>query len=244
MVTYAQEKNKDSITSKKSFLEIHSNPSLDNAFTLHFKNFLAPSLIASADLSKKKKQIVLQFNLNKKNKFINVRTNSKNSVLNNAIINAFNLLSLDDLNLSKKSQLHNYTLQIICKENNKHLLKCSSIVIYSIPPVFNGCENSIKNYSALNKCNNIKLRDFLVSNFDYTIAKRSGLTGVISIYAQFTINKDTRKFTNLKVKAPNDALVYETKRVLLNFPGVIQPTYVLGVPENSKYSLPLKIVAK
>jgi len=244
MVTYGQEKNQDSLASKQSFLEKHSNPSLDNDLTLHFKNFLGPSLINSADLSKRKKEIVLQFNLDKKNRFINIRTNSKNNILNNAIINAFKLLSIDDLNLPEKSQLYNYTLQIICKENNKPLLKCSSIVVYSIPAVFNGCENSIKNYSALTKCNSIKVRDYFVSNFDVSLAKRSGLSGVISIYAKFTIDKDTRKFTNLKVKAPNDALIVETKRILYNFPNVIQPRYLFGAPVNSKYSLPLKVVVK
>lgn len=241
---YSQVKNTDTIAQKKSFWEKYSNPSLDNSFTLHFKNFLSPNLIASADLSKRKKEIALFFNLDKKNRFINIRTNSENNVLNNAIINAFNLLSIDDLNLTEKSPLHNYSLQIICKENNKPLLKCSSQIVYSTPAIYSGCEKSTKNYATLNKCNNTKLRNFIIDNFDYDLAKRTGLKGVVSIYAIFIINKDTRKFTDLKVKTPNDVLKYETKRVLFSFPEVTNSGYLLGKLTNTKYSLPLKIALK
>lgn len=238
---FSQEKIQDSISNKKSFWEKYSEPSSDNIFTNHFKQFLSPRLIDSTDLSKRKKEIVLQFNLDKKNRIINLRTNSKNKELNNAIINAFKLFSIEELNLPEKTQLHNYSMQIICTENNKPLLKCSSKIVYSIPAVFSGCEKSIKSYASLNKCNNIKVKDFVVQNFDNNLAKRTGLSGVVSIYAMFIIDKDTGKFIDFKVKAPNEALNYEIKRVLFNFPEVINSGYLLGKPTNTKYSLPVKI---
>lgn len=237
---FSQEKLQDSIGNKESYWDKYSKPSLDNTFTKHFKQYLSSDVIALADLSKRKKTIVLQFNLDKKNKIINQRTNSKNKALNNAIINAFNLFSVEDLNLPEKSALNNYSLQIITNKANKPILKCSSILIYTTPPIFSGCEKSNKNYSTLMKCNNRKISEFVSANFDSSIAKRSGLTGVVSIYVKFVIDKDTKKIRDIIVKAPNESLKFETKRVLYYFPEIIKYGYLMGNPVNTKYSLPIK----
>ncbi|SNR67161.1 hypothetical protein SAMN06265371_108113 [Lutibacter agarilyticus] len=235
-----QIRTQDSVANKGTFWEKHSKPSFENTYTNHFKQFLNSSLIASADVSKSRKTIILQFNLDKNNKIINLRTNSKNKKLNNSIINAFLLFSLEELNLPEKSVLNNYALQIISRENNKPVLKCSSILIYTTPAIFDGCKNSNKNYSTLMKCNNRKVSEFISSNFDSSLAKRAGLSGTISIYAKFVINKDTKRFTDIKVKAPNDALKFETKRILYNFPEIIKHGYLMGKPANINYSLPIK----
>lgn len=235
-----QIRTQDSVANKESFWEKHSKPSFDNTYTNHFKQFLSLDLIASADVSKKRKTIVLQFNLDKKNKIINIRTNSKNKQLNSSIINTFLLFSLEELNLPEKSVLNNYALQIISRENSKPVLKCSSIILYSTPPIFDGCEKSNKNYSTLMKCNNQKVSEFISANFDSSLAKRSGLSGTISIFAKFKVNKDTKKFTDIEVKAPNMALEFETKRILYRFPEAIKNGYLMGSPANIVYSIPIK----
>lgn len=241
---YSQVKTNDSIAPKKTYWQKNSNPSLDNPITLHFKKFLTQNLIAAADLSKRKKEIVLSFNLNKNNKFHNIRTNSKNKELNNTIINAFNILSVDALNLTELSQLNNYKLQIICKENDQPILKCSSIIVYAFPAIFSGCKNSVKNISTLNACNNRKIQDFVIRNFDNSLAKRSKLSGSFNIYALFIIDKDTHKFTKMKVKAPNDALKHETKKILYTFPKVYHSGYFMEEKADTKYSLPIKIATR
>lgn len=243
-VGFSQEKTKDSTASKVSYWEKYSKPSLDNIFTNHFKQYLSSDLIDSADLSKRKKTITLHFNLDKKNKIINLRTNTKNKELSNAIINAFLLFEVDKLNLPQKSILNNYGIQLICNVDKKPTLKCSSIIVYTKSPVFQGCIKSQKDYKSLMKCNNSKVQLFFTNNFDNTLAKRSGESGIIEIYALFKVDKDTKKFIDLKVKAPNEALKYETKRTLHSFPEALEPGYLQGKPTNTTFTLPLKIVAK
>ena len=54
------QENKDVISQWEKF----TNPSLDNVFSNHFKQYLSQDLILNADLSKRKKAIILYFNLN------------------------------------------------------------------------------------------------------------------------------------------------------------------------------------
>lgn len=234
------QENKDIISQWEKF----TNPSLDNFYSNHFKQFLSQDLVLNADLSKRKKAVILYFNLNKKNIIIDISTNSDNITLNNAIINAFKLISLEELDIPEKSELHNYSLQIISKENDIPVIKCSSIVLYMLNPVIKGCQQKNETFKSSQKCINTTIATYIINNFDINIAKRSGAPGTIKIFAMFEINKDTKKIDNIKVKAPNEALEFETRRVLYYFPEVDSPGYLLGEPTNIKYSLPLKLVIK
>ncbi|RXP58631.1 hypothetical protein EC396_06105 [Lutibacter sp. HS1-25] len=240
---YAQTTIQKNDTLRKSIWEKYTDPSLDNFFSNHFKQYLSQELILTADLSKRKKVISVSFNLDKKNNIIDVSTNSENEILNNAIINAFKLISLDELKIPVKSELHNYSLQIITKENDIPIIKCSSLVLYTLNPVINSCKKN-NTYKSSQKCINTTIATYITNNFDINIVKKSGETGTIKIFAIFEINKDTKKIDNMKVKAPNEVIEFETKRVLYYFPEVDEPGYMMGDKVSMKYSLPIKMVVK
>ena len=98
-------------------------------------------------------------------------------------------------------------------------LKSSASGLEDIPfavieevPVFPGCEDLATNKER-KECLTQHVTEFVNKNFDTSIGKREGLTGINRTYVQFKINKEG-EVEVMGVRAPNAALKKEAERVI------------------------------
>lgn len=111
-----------------------------------------------------------------------------------------------------------------------------AMVVQEIPfnmleetPTFPGCESNDKD------CFNSKIKELVTQNFNIDVAK--GLTGKQMIATQFTISTDG-SIKNVTVKAANQALKNEAKRVIALLPQ-FEPQLVDGKEVAVVYALPI-----
>lgn len=83
-------------------------------------------------------------------------------------------------------------------------------------PVFPGCEDFSSN-TEKRKCMSLKIKSFIVKNFNTDILEDSSHEKEQKITVQFTIN-DQGEITKVIARAPNKLLESEAKRVVLNLP--------------------------
>ena len=229
----------DKLIDKRNIWEQFTNPSTSNFITKHFEKSIDSKLLQRSELSSRSKTISLFFNLDADNSITNIRTRAKDRKLEKALINSFLTIPFDSLAIEEKSSMIDYSLQIITLENGKPVLKCSSKVLHQYHPVFKGCENET-NFLTLNKCNNTALATNIIANFDISLGPRVNLSGIVDLYAIFIIDKETGKFRDIRVKAPDESLEFELKRILYQFPACYSVGRINGKPSNISYSLPVK----
>lgn len=99
--------------------------------------------------------------------------------------------------------------------------------------VFPGCEDE----EDAKKCFSNSVNKFISKNFNIKLAEELGLVGVQRMAAKFKINVEG-KVTDIRLKAENDDLKAEFKRVLESLPQM-QPATQNGENVNMLFSLPL-----
>lgn len=103
-------------------------------------------------------------------------------------------------------------------------------------PVFPGCEDHGTN-DARKACMSEKITEHVNKNFDTSLGKELGLSGVNRIYVQFRINQDGN-IEVLGARAPDPALEDEAKRTINSLPDMI-PGKQRGQEVGVLYSLPI-----
>lgn len=212
------------------------NASSENELSEHFRNELSQELINLANFNLKRNNITLSFYTTKKNELEQIKTDANNESLDKAIIEAFEKFPFEKLDISGKSPLNNYGIQVITLEDNKNIIKCSEPKVLQTLPILNGCEKS-KSISILKKCNQNVMNSKIALNFDKNAGRRVRKTGVVRIFAVFSINS-LGEIADINVRAPHKDLELETVRVLKKIK-VSQPGFQRGKPVRVKYSLPI-----
>ena len=103
-------------------------------------------------------------------------------------------------------------------------------------PVFPGCEN-LEGNEARKECMTQNVNDFVNKNFNISLGKELGLTGINRIYVQFRIN-DSGLVEVMGVRAPKPELAEEAKRVVNLLPQMT-PGKQGGQEIGVLYSLPI-----
>ncbi len=103
-------------------------------------------------------------------------------------------------------------------------------------PVFLGCKDLTSN-EAQKKCMSTKIAEFVNANFDTSLGKKLGLTGINRVIVQFRIDK-TGKIVDIKSRGPRPELEEEAKRVISNLPQM-EPGQQNGKNVSVMYSLPI-----
>ncbi len=94
-----------------------------------------------------------------------------------------------------------------------------NIMSVEFVPVFPGCEDLSSN-TEKRKCMSLKIKKFIVKNFNTGKLEGSSHEKEQKITVQFTIS-DQGKITNVIARAPNKLLESEAKRVVSNLPQMI-----------------------
>lgn len=103
-------------------------------------------------------------------------------------------------------------------------------------PTYPGCENLTDN-EAKKTCMSDQISDFFNRNFDTSLGKKLGLTGVNKIYVQFKINENGNvKFMGARGPAPE--LEVEAERIVNLIPN-LKPGRQRGQAVNVLYALPI-----
>lgn len=103
-------------------------------------------------------------------------------------------------------------------------------------PVFPGCED-LGSSDDIKTCMTEKIKDHVNKNFNTSMGKELGLTGVNRIIAIFTIDKEG-SVINIRARAPHPDLEVEAAKVISSLPKMM-PGKHKGVEVNVTYSLPI-----
>ncbi|WP_186434748.1 M56 family metallopeptidase [Dokdonia sp. Hel_I_53] len=103
-------------------------------------------------------------------------------------------------------------------------------------PVFPGCEGLSSN-AERKQCMSSKISESIGSNFDTSIGKKLGLSGVTRIFATFKIDKNGY-ISGLRTRSPHPSLDLEAERVISMIPKM-EPGKQNGEPVSVLYSLPI-----
>ncbi len=102
-------------------------------------------------------------------------------------------------------------------------------------PAFPGCEdweNDVRK-----NCTSNKISEFVNKEFDTSLGKELGLTGINRVIVQFRID-ETGKVTDIRSRAPHPELEREAERVIASIPQM-QPGEHDGKAVSVMYSLPI-----
>tara|TARA_R100000935_G_scaffold15175_1_gene30193 strand:+ start:149 stop:793 length:645 start_codon:yes stop_codon:yes gene_type:complete len=103
-------------------------------------------------------------------------------------------------------------------------------------PIYPGCEGLASNEEQ-KKCMSDKIMEHVQKNFNTSMGKELGLTGVNRVIVQFKINKNG-EIVDVKSRAPHPKLKEEASRVINSLPQMI-PGEQNGTAVGVMYSLPI-----
>ncbi len=215
------------------------NPSAENDFSYFVENKLDEKFIKNSNLNRVNNALILSFELSKKNKPINIRTNARSYELNEEIIKIFNEYPIEKLGLRDRNHLSRYSTSILFFNNNKTGIKTLNQFNVITPPVFKGCEKS-KNIAALKKCASTKIKIHFAKRFDSYLPNKLKLKqGKKTIKIDFKIGVDGKVFD---VNAVSDypRLNKEAKKVMYRLPKT-KPAKQNGKKIISTYRLPFSL---
>ena len=104
-------------------------------------------------------------------------------------------------------------------------------------PIYPGCEN-LETDKEKKACISDKITRFVNSNFDTSLGKKLGLTGLNRVDVQFRINRNG-VVEVLRVRAPHEALEEEARRVVNGLPKMVKPAKHNGENVGVLYFLPI-----
>lgn len=102
-------------------------------------------------------------------------------------------------------------------------------------PAFPGCEQWVDD--PRKNCTSSKIAEFVNKNFDTSLGKKLGLTGINRVIVQFRID-ETGNIVDVKARAPKPELEEEAIRVVSSLPQMT-PGEQDGQPVSVMYSLPI-----
>jgi len=213
------------------------NPNTELA--LHFKKY-----ISAEELDKivvLRDPISIFFNIDKKGKPINFRTNAYTSELNDKLIGIFKKFPFEKLNIEPVNAIDSYSYPLIINRFNKNIIVSNDKPFVHTPPVFDkNCESS--NSNELIDCMNQSIKNLVVNNFKRTIRNKTKLKGVINVRFSFQID-DKGKIINVKAFAPNAEICNELEQIIKSMPDVYKPAYINGnaIITTRKYSFGFNI---
>ncbi|MAZ28736.1 MAG: energy transducer TonB [Cytophagaceae bacterium] len=103
-------------------------------------------------------------------------------------------------------------------------------------PVYPGCESQ-NDKTARKDCMSKKITEFVTKEFDNSLGRELGLTGVQKIYVLFTIDENGN-IVDVHSRAPHPALEQEASRVVSMLPNMT-PGKQRGRPVRVAYSMPI-----
>ncbi|AVR45204.1 blaR1 peptidase M56 [Christiangramia fulva] len=107
--------------------------------------------------------------------------------------------------------------------------------VVDLAPAFPGCEQWVDD--PRKNCTSSKIAEFVNENFDTSLGKKLGLTGINRVIVQFRID-ETGKIVDVKARAPKPELEEEAIRVVSSLPQMT-PGEQNGQPVSVMYSLPI-----
>lgn len=105
-------------------------------------------------------------------------------------------------------------------------------------PVFPGCGTS-GTHAEQKKCISTRISDFVNRNFNTSLGKELGLTGVNRIYVKFKIS-EAGEVVEVESRAPHPALGKEAERVVGSLPKM-EPAIHRGEKTAILYALPISL---
>lgn len=118
------------------------------------------------------------------------------------------------------------------------LSKYDKYVPYAVideAPAFPGCEQWVDD--PRKNCTSSKIAEFVNKNFDTSLGKKLGLTGINRVIVQFRID-ETGNIVDVRARAPRKELEDEAIRVISSIPQMT-PGKQDGKPVSVMYSLPI-----
>lgn len=109
-----------------------------------------------------------------------------------------------------------------------------SYAVIDVVPAYPGCD---QNADDAKNCTSNKIREFVGSHFDISLAEDLGLKGVNRVYVQFKIAKDGQ-IKDIKARSPYSELKDEAIRVVESLPQ-LQPGLQDGKKVSVTYALPI-----
>lgn len=233
---YFDKKNRNNTDNK--FLK-YSNPNPGNKLSKYISDNLSKELLNCAELNDINKNLKVYFEISPKRELLNIRTNARNKLLENKIINLLRHYPIREFNIKDAHRLNSYSLIVLQYINANPTVSCSTNVSFYRAPIFPGCETS-KNNQDSKKCFNEKISSHVNKNFNINASKNLNLKpGIKKIYATFVFDKLSLKLRSIKVKSPHPKLEEETKRVLNSMPRLTNPFISNSKPANVRYTLPI-----
>ena len=104
-------------------------------------------------------------------------------------------------------------------------------------PVYQGCDASASNEER-KKCMSGKIDQFIAQEFDTSIGKKNGLSGVQRIYVLFKIDTEGNVF-GVRARAPHPKLQEEAERVVNILPKMERGAMQRGELVNISYTKPI-----
>ncbi|TVZ55210.1 hypothetical protein OD91_0455 [Lutibacter sp. Hel_I_33_5] len=217
-------------------------PNSENNLASYFSKNLNATELQNANLNRVNKKLSIFFEINKKNKLHNIRTNSRSNILEQKIISLFKNFNIEELNLVDKHHFNSYFTPIIVFENEKNIIKTNSIIGYNRIPIFPKCRKS-KDLVNAKKCFNTNIQKHFSKNFNSRLPNNLGLSpGRKRVFISFTINK--KGFVSkVNVRAPHPKLKKEIIRVIKKLPRV-KPAIFGRKLANIKYSIPFTLIVE
>ncbi|WP_051605750.1 hypothetical protein [Polaribacter sp. Hel_I_88] len=219
-----------------------TKPNPENQLSLFFKEKLSEDLLEKSNLNRFHNRLTISFELDKKNKPFNIKTNARSTALNEKIITEFKEYPIVNLNFADKSDFNNYLIQILSFEDSKNTINTSSIVGYERIPIYVGCENS-KDIQDAKRCFSKNIQMHYAKKFDADLPNRLGLSaGKLSILINFKIDKEGNitKITT-KLSKPSPQIEAETKRVMSLIPNMKSSAMQNGKIVNISYRIPFTL---
>jgi hypothetical protein len=218
------------------------NPNTTNSFAKYLSQNINTETLDKNNLNRIHDRITLSFELDKKNKPFNIKTNARSSDLKDVIISLFKNYDIDKLNIPNISPFNSYFTQILSFEDNQVLIKTNEMIGYQKVPVFPGCENS-KSLIEAKKCFSKGVQEHFSRTFDADLPNELGLfPGRKRVFIGFEIDTEGN-ITNIKAKAPHPRIKQEVIKVMQTMPRVI-PGMQYDKNVNIKYSIPFTLVVQ
>ncbi len=217
-----------------------SNSSLKNSMTLHFKKYISENIIKEVKFKDWRKNIYLEFTVDKNKHITYLSTNASNQRLDTQIKKAFKKLDAQLISLENFHTTSKYSIVIIQNINNKPVVKCNPKAIAYTPPIFSDCSKETT-YAHLNKCNYLYLSDFLYNNVDLRLIEDIDIENNHQIYPKLIINKKGVVIA-AKVESENKEFLESYYKAIKNIPRANKPAKFNGTNEYYGYNFPTSII--
>ncbi|MDO6737921.1 hypothetical protein [Wenyingzhuangia sp. 2_MG-2023] len=214
--------------------------SLSNNITAHFKKYITPKKLENIEFLDPKKNIYIEFTLNRNKEPINVMTNASDEKLDKKLKKTFAKLDFNNVTIVDFNPLCKYTLIVIQQQNKRPIVKCNVTAIGYAPPMYKKCEEEF-NYYNLNACNYLFISEYLYNNVDLSLVTAQDIDDFHRIYPKFIVDKEG-KVIAAKIESENKQLLESYYQTILDLPKADVPAKLNGENFYYGYNFPTSIV--